>query len=141
LADPPIFLNQKPSGIRFFDICVRIEWKLGIIKWIFVIITLYAEIHFFFFKHRTAHPLCYTKRIQPRIRPIPERGNQEQGAAMTVYDSLNNALTTQNADLAAKISRLQARLSELSSLIESMKVEMDEQNTRYAKAQEEYLKN
>ncbi|MBK9328844.1 MAG: OmpA family protein [Sphingobacteriales bacterium] len=83
---------------------------------------------------------CVTQKEYNRVLDQYLNGEIRNKALHDRYDSLNNALTTQNADLAAKISRLQADSSELSSLIESMKVEMDEQNTRYAKAQEEYLK-
>lgn len=83
---------------------------------------------------------CVTQKEYNRVLDQYLNGEVRNKMLNDRYDSLNNALSTQNADLAAKISRLQADSSELSSLIESMKGEMDDQNTRYAKAQEEYLK-
>ena len=83
---------------------------------------------------------CVTQKEYNRVLDQYLNGEVRNKMLNDRYDSLNNALSTQNADLAAKITRLQADSSELSSLIESMKGEMDDQNTRYAKAQEEYLK-
>lgn len=56
------------------------------------------------------------------------------------YDSLKSALTEENAALAQLVRNLQTDSAELSALIESMKQEIDEQNDRYKKAQEDYLK-
>ncbi len=83
---------------------------------------------------------CVTQKEYNRVLDQYLNGEVRNKMLNDRYDSLNNALTTQNADLAAKITRLQTDSSELSTLIESMKGEMDDQNARYAKAQEEYLK-
>lgn len=55
-------------------------------------------------------------------------------------DSLKADCTTKNTQLSTQIEQLRADSSELATLIESMKKEIDEQALEYAKQQQEYLK-
>jgi chemotaxis protein MotB len=107
------------------DICTNVRFMKKAILYLFVV---------FFFSN------CVTQKKYDELLGNYLNSEVRNKFLNERYDSLSTALTAENAALAQLLSRLKSDSADLSSLIESMKLEMDEQNERYADAQADYLK-